>query len=67
MKDVIQKLRSLSNIKKAAQATRKSLLEAEFGLEDKFCDAEELKGSWENIVLQFVHSFQHYLTSTRQN
>ena len=51
MRDVIQKLRSLSNIKAAAQAIRKSLLEAEFGLEDKFCDAQELKESWENIVL----------------
>ena len=51
MKDVIQKLRSLSNTKKAAQEIRKILLETEFDLEGRFCDAEELKRSWEKIVL----------------
>ena len=43
MKDVIQKLSSLSNIKKAAQTIRETLLETAVSLEDMFSDAEDLK------------------------
>ena len=46
MIDLIQ-----SNIKKAAQTIRETLLETEFSLEDMFSDAEDLKQSWEDIVI----------------
>ena len=46
MKDVIKKLRSLNTVKITAQAIRKCLLEADFDLEDKYCDKQELNHSW---------------------
>ena len=48
IRDVIDKLRSLDEIKTAAQKLRKSLLSFDFELSDKFCDAGELKEAWEN-------------------
>ena len=48
IQDVIDKLRSLLGIKIAAQKLRKLLLSFDFELNDKFCDAEELKKAWEN-------------------
>ena len=51
MRDVIKKLRSLNTVKIAAQTIRKCLLEADFGLEDKYCDAQELNHSWKDMVL----------------
>ena len=48
IQDVIDKLRSLDGIKIAAQKLRKSLLSFDFELNDKFCDAGELKEAWEN-------------------
>ena len=51
MRDVIKKLRSLNTVKIAAQTIRKCLLEAEFDLKDKYCDAQELNHSWKDMVL----------------
>ena len=51
MRDVIKKLRSLNTVKIAAQITRKCLLEADFDLEDKYCYAQELNHSWQDMVL----------------
>ena len=51
MRDVIKTLRSMNTVKIAAQTTRKCFLEADFGLEDKYCDAQELNHSWKDIVL----------------
>ena len=51
MRDVIQKLRSLNTVKIAAQTIRKCLLEADFDLEDKYCDAQKLNHSWKDMVL----------------
>ena len=51
MKDVIKKLRSLNTVKIAAQTIRKCLLEADFDLEDKYFDAQELNHSWKGMVL----------------
>ena len=48
IQDVIDKLRSLDGIKLAAKKLRKSLLSFDFKLNEKFCDAEELKESWDN-------------------
>ena len=38
-------------MKSVATTIRKSLLETDFGLEDRFSDAEELKSSWESAVI----------------
>ena len=54
MRDVIKKLRSLKTVKIAAQTIRKCLLEADFDLEDKYCDAQELNHSWKDMVLPAV-------------
>ena len=45
MRDVIKKLKSLNNVKIAAQTVRKYLLQSDFSLEDKYCDAQELNHS----------------------
>ena len=44
--DVINTLRSLDGVKSAAQIIRDKLLNIDFGLQDKFCDTEELKLAW---------------------
>ena len=43
MEDVMNKVRNLSNIQTAAKTMRSTFLDHHFGLEDKFCDAEELR------------------------
>ena len=43
---VVNSLRNLNVIKEAAITIRKSLLEVNFGLDDSFCDAQQLKQSW---------------------
>ena len=45
MRDVIKKSRSLNTVKIAAQTIRKCFFEADFGLEDKYCDPKELNHS----------------------
>ena len=49
--DSINKLRSLDCVKVAKEHIRKALLNVDFGLEDKFCDAQELRGSWSNTQI----------------
>ena len=44
--DVINTLRALHRVKVAAKVIRSKLLNVDFGLQDKFCDVEELKHSW---------------------
>ena len=48
IKDVINVLRSIDTIKWAANILQQSLFSVDFGLKDKFCDAEELKYGWRN-------------------
>ena len=36
----------MDSIKKAAKVMREALLKLDVGLQDKFCDAEELKHLW---------------------
>ena len=43
---VVNSLRNLNVIKEAAITIRKSPLEVNFGLDDSFCDAQQLKQSW---------------------
>ena len=45
MRDVIKKSPSLNTVKIAAQTIRKCFFEADFGLEDKYCDPKELNHS----------------------
>ena len=52
--DAINKLRSLDCVKNAAEHIRKVLLNVDFGLEDGFCDAQELKNSYSNTQLPGV-------------
>ena len=42
---VINTLRPLDSVKVAAKVIRSKLFNVDFGLQDKFCDAEELKHS----------------------
>ena len=46
--DVINTIRALDSVKVAAKVIRSKFLNADFCLQDKFCDAEELKHSWED-------------------
>ena len=48
IKDEINVLRSIDAIKSAANIFQQSLYSVDFGLKDKFCDAEELKYAWRN-------------------
>ena len=50
IKDVINTFRSINKIKSAAKIIRQSLLQIDFGLQDKFCDAEELKFAWKHSI-----------------
>ena len=58
IEDILNSLRSLDSIKSAALDIRRALLDVDFGLNDKFCDADELKDSWKNPqVLEVLLSF----------
>ena len=52
--DAINKVRSLDCVKNAAEHIRKVLLNVEFRLEDRFCDAQELKNSYSNTQIPDV-------------
>ena len=54
VKDAINKLRSIDCVKNAVQYIRKVLLNVDFCLEDKFCDAQELKDSYSNTQIPDV-------------
>ena len=54
LQDNVKTTRSLGNIKTAAATIRQSLLDLDFGLDDKFCDAEELKEAWRKEVMPDV-------------
>ena len=49
--DVVKRLRFLDTTKNVAVKLRKSLLEIDLDLHDKFCDGEDLFGSWDNLPL----------------
>ena len=54
LQDIVKKMRSLDSIKTAAATIRQSLLDLDFGLDDKFCDAEELKEASRKKVMPDV-------------
>ena len=49
--DIINTIRSLDTIKSAAKSIRTALKQVDFKLQDRFCDAEELKQSWLNTKI----------------
>ena len=49
--DVVERLHSLDTTKNVAEKLRKSFLAKDFELNDKFCDGEDLLGSWDNLSL----------------
>ena len=49
--DVVERLHSLDTTKNIAEKLRKSFLAKDFELNDKFCDGEDLLGSWDNLSL----------------
>ena len=51
IKDVVKRLRSLDTTKNVAEKLRKSFLEIDFDLNNKFGDREHLLGSWDNLPL----------------
>ena len=46
VEDVVQKMKSIDVVKDTARMIRQSLNTVEFGLDDRFGDAEELASSW---------------------
>ena len=51
VEDVINFLRNLDVARTAGTEIRKVLLETDFELDDKFCDAQELQKSWTQMVI----------------
>ena len=51
VEDVVQKMKSIDIVKDTARMIRQSLNTVEFGLDDKFGDAEELASSWNRCEL----------------
>ena len=49
--DVVRKLSSINSIKETAQIIRNAMKQVDFKLDDRFCDAEELKASWQSTSL----------------
>ena len=51
LNDVVNMLRSMDATKAAASELRRSILSLDYGLKDKFCDAEEVKESWRSTKM----------------
>ena len=51
VKDVVRKLRSINSVRAVAKSIRKNLLYLDFGLNHKFCDAEEIVLSWKETFI----------------
>ena len=47
----LQKLKNLDQIGEAAGQLRQVMLDVDFGLDDRFCDAADLKRSWEETSM----------------
>ncbi len=58
-KDMASKIRLMDPVKQCAELIRKELKAANFGLDDRFCDAQDLRDSWQSmqipdILLKFL-------------
>ena len=51
IKDILNKLQSLDTTKAVATKLRESLLSVDFNLNNKFCDAEELRELWQTTKM----------------
>ena len=51
IKDILNKLRSLDTTKVVATKLQESLLSVDFNLNNKFCDVEELRESWQTTKM----------------
>ena len=51
VQDVVCKLRSMNIVKDTAEMIKSALKTAEFGLDGRFCDAQELSHSWKNSAI----------------
>lgn len=49
--EMADKIRSTDHIRTCAESLRNVLLETDLGLQDKFCDANELEQAWNNITI----------------
>ncbi len=49
--DMVDMLQSINPIKQCAKEIRQALLNEDFGLSDKFCDANDLRQAWTSIVI----------------
>ena len=61
-KSMAETIRSTNPIKQCAELIRQSLLDTDFELNDGFCDANNLKTSWNNVnipepLLEFLYRF----------
>ena len=54
VEDVVQEMKSIDIVKDTARMIRQSLNTVEFGLHDKFGDAEELSSSWNRCELPHI-------------
>ena len=54
LQDIVQKMRSVDKIKRAAATIRQSLFDLDLGPDDKFCNAEELREAWGKKVIPDV-------------
>ena len=47
-RDLASKIKNLDILRESGTLLRELLQDVDFGLDDKFCDDEEIKNSWEN-------------------
>ena len=69
IQDVVEKVRSINVIRDAASTLRSVFMRQTFDLDNKYCDAEELRTSWDNTILpdkvkKFFSNFFNITKST---
>ena len=66
IEDVIKRLKSVSSTKVAAKKIREAFLAMDFNLQDKFCDAQDLKDSWGQFCVpdKLITFLEHCLIQT---
>lgn len=62
LSELVDTVRSTSKIKSCAKELRKTMKNVDFGLENRFCDANDLKEFWDNFKMpqQFVEFFSQF-------
>lgn len=49
--DIATKIRNINVLKDAGEALRSSMMKVDFGLDDRFCDVDDLKKSWKETTI----------------